>query len=82
MNTLRCYCVAAARAIWELDRCCLRAPQTGKDKRDWHTARNLLCGILERNGFQFVGPGSWRIKKLSSATEPTSAGKSKVTPSS
>jgi len=82
VNTPRCYCAAAARAIWELDQCSLRAPQTGDDKRHWHTARKLLCGILERNGFQFAEPGSRRIKKLSSATESASAGKSKVAPSS
>ena len=40
MTIPRTYCSAVARAIYELDQCSLRGPQTGQDKRDWDEARN------------------------------------------
>ena len=63
MSVPRTYCAAAARAIWELDRCSLRAPDTGQDKRDWDKARGLLYGMPERNGDELSATGGRRLKK-------------------
>ena len=62
MNGSRTYCTAIARAICELDKCSLRGPQTGQDKRDWDQARNLLITILDRNDYELAIPGN-RLKK-------------------
>lgn len=62
MTDARTYCSAAARAIYELDRCSLGAPETGQDKADWHRARSLLLAVLDRNGYD-LATGSNRIRK-------------------
>jgi len=63
MNVPRIYCVAVARAIYELDQYSLREPQTGKDKENWSEARKLLVAILDRNEYEFPECGSKRIRK-------------------
>lgn len=60
MSVPRFYCAAAARAIRELDRCSLGAPDTGQDKDDWQEARRLLFGILGRNGYEVSATGRLR----------------------
>ena len=62
MTFPRTYCAAVARAIYELDQCSLRGPQTGQDKHDWDEARRLLVGILDRNGYELALSGK-RIRK-------------------
>ena len=63
MSLPRFYCMAAARAIRELDRCSFGAPDTGQDQQDWKEARRLLWKILERNGYELSATGYGRLKK-------------------
>lgn len=60
MNSPRTYCAAVARAVNELDQCCLRGPESGQDKLDWDEARKRLIGILDRNNYEVAGK---RIRK-------------------
>jgi hypothetical protein len=57
MSVPRIYCAAAARAIRELDRCSLGAPNSGQDKDDWQTARRLLFALLDRNSYELSAAG-------------------------
>ncbi len=63
MSNTRFYCVAAARAVRELDKCSLGAPESGQDKQDWQNARGLLCDILDRNGYELSVTGGKLLKK-------------------
>ena len=63
MSDPRTYCAAAARAIWEMDRCSFGSPEGGQDRLDWQKVRGLLYSILERNGYELSAPGSRRLKK-------------------
>lgn len=67
VSNRRNYCAAAARAIRELDRCSLGAPEDGQDALDWKDARRLLLQILDRNGYELAATGSGRIKRRSTA---------------
>lgn len=60
MSVPRIYCAAAARAIRELDRCSLGAPESGRDRSDWQEARRLLYRILDRNGYDLSAFGRLR----------------------
>jgi hypothetical protein len=64
MSVPRFYCVAAARAIRELDKCSFGAPDTGQDELDWKDARRLLYRILDRNGYELWATEGGRLKKL------------------
>ena len=63
MSIPRFYCLAAARAIREMDRCSFGAPDTGQDEADWKEARRLLHRILDRNGFELSATEGGRLKK-------------------
>jgi hypothetical protein len=63
MSDRRTYCAAAARAIREIDRCSLGAPEDGRDEKDWRKARLLLWGILERNGYDLSINGRLRNRE-------------------
>jgi hypothetical protein len=57
------YCAGVARAIVALDKTGYK-PGVGKqDGKDWDAARELLYGILSRNGYELCEPGSVRIQK-------------------
>lgn len=63
MSIPRIYCVAAAQAIRELDKCSFGAPETGQDEQDWKEARRLLYRILDRNGYELSADECRRLKK-------------------
>jgi hypothetical protein len=62
MTALRSYCVAATRAIRELDHCSFGASDTGQDQPDWGEARRLLHRILESNGYELPATKGGRIE--------------------
>jgi len=71
MNTTT-YCRTVGRAIATLDKGSFARPDENKnrDGQDWITARNLLFGILKRNGYEFCQPDSSRIKKTRKVQPP------------
>jgi hypothetical protein len=59
----RQYCSQAAKAIVALDKASFGRPPSGIDREEWDKARELLFGILERNGFELAKPYSSRLRR-------------------